>query len=276
MSAMGVLSRFGKQNGRKPVTAIGEGKYCVYHHGLVVMRHSCGAALCRECLSEWRNCPLCHQPIEQKGTRETIREGRKGGSEEAGPASEEKIKRTRTTRLEEIPDEGGAIEAVPARPRKRAIRRTESVEKGREGEEDDGEGETEDERIDRAEEKEEEGEGVEGATREMAEKSEVEATPAEMKRIGEVPPVVDGEVEEEIGEEEARDDSQKSKRARRPRPKPLYVEKGERQPMYKRRKHAEVSEDESKEGEEEAEKKKKVRVRTVPPVGGRSRGFENL
>ena len=37
--------------------------HCQPHGHLAVMRHTCGAYLCHNCVSGATKCPICHQPL---------------------------------------------------------------------------------------------------------------------------------------------------------------------------------------------------------------------
>ena len=41
-----------------------DGKHCVRHGGLAVLKHSCGEYLCKECVRDSDNCPHCDGQIK--------------------------------------------------------------------------------------------------------------------------------------------------------------------------------------------------------------------
>lgn len=116
---MGLLDRLKKHDAKGPPTVIGNGKYCIYHHGAVVLKHKCGASLCRECLWESRECPFCHELIE-----ESVEKGKKKEAEREAKGELEELKLKKET------VEGEEAEII--RPKKRHVRKEE--ERGEEGE----------------------------------------------------------------------------------------------------------------------------------------------
>ena len=246
-----------------------DGKYCIYHHGVSVMKHACGTLLCRECLWEYEKCPNCEKEIEKgrKKTAPAVLKAQEQGKPESHTIRQRKIRHVTSVQSPAItpstaPPPARAVPSTPApkpsepgdraasgpaerRPEpardlpERASNR-EIVRVQREkAPEPVGKHENEDEQEDTAGE-------------EQADAGETDAD------------VEDGKTRDnEEGVPEIYDDDLGQRRGRA------------RLPAYKKRQHARPVPESGGDEDEDEEDKKKWSVRTVPPLQ-KKRDFDSL
>jgi len=101
-----------------------EGKRCIYHDGLAVLRHSCGEYLCKECIRDDDTCPRCKKEVRYQKRQAPSKQPAKGESvgEMSMPGTDEKTfppkeEKNLLPKKEEAPEEKKDILPIPPPPK---------------------------------------------------------------------------------------------------------------------------------------------------------------